>query len=231
MATYLSGSQDLRRECGIAGTGPAAVTGQTGESDRVVKWYRDAWNEIQMRRRDWLWMRKGFTVNTVASTASYAYTSCTDVDLAAPITRLANWYRKSMKAYLQSDGVGAEYPLIFMEWDTFRRWYQYGAQTANQPIHVSIGPDRKLYLGPTPNAVYVVSGDYQRSPQVLGADGDTPELPLEFHMLIVCEAMKKYAVYESAAEVYARAVADGKTFWGRLMMEQLPPLTFGAPLA
>lgn len=231
MATYLSGSQDLRRECGVAGTGPATVLNQTGESDRLVKWYRDAYSELQTKRRDWLWMRKAFTVNTVAGTPSYAYGVCTDVENSSLIARFSVWYRQAFKAYLQSDGVGTEYPLIWMEWETFRRWYQYGTQNAQQPIHVSVGPDRKFYLGPTPNAVYVVSGDYQRSAQVLAADADVPEMPDDLHSIIMYDAMKKYAVYEAANEVYARAVADSKPLRMRLMIEQLPPLVFGNSLA
>jgi hypothetical protein len=228
---YLAIAQRTRQECNGAGTGPSAVTNQTGEPKRFVDWCADAYTQIQNKRTDWLWMRKGFTFNSTIGLSEYAYTAITDVDTAVAITRLAYWYRDSMKAYLQTDGVGTEYPLVFLEWETFRRIYRYGTQNNQQPIHVSIDPQLRLCLGPKPDAVYVVSGDYQRSPQILAADDDTPEFPSQFHMLVVYEAMKKYAGYESAPEVLVSSNVEAIKMWRDLERQQLPPITWGDALA
>lgn len=232
---FLAIAKQTRQECSASGIGPVSVVNQTGESKRIVDWCIQAYTEIQNKRGDpggWKWLRKGFTFDTVAGTSAYAYGSITDVDTSpAAITRFKAWYRNSMKAYLQSSGVGTEYPLVWAEWEAFRRWYRYGTQNNQQPIHVSEDPSGQLVLGPAPDAVYVVSGDYQRSAQVLALDADTPEMPLNFHMLIVYEAMKKYAGYEAAAEVFTRANISASPMWRDIERNQLPPMTWGAPLA
>lgn len=233
MTTFLQGCQDLRQECrGAAGSGgPTTVVGQTGQLGLLVKWYKDAWTELQTKRDNWRWMRKGFTVNATVGLEYYAYTACTDVATSLAITRFAYWYRKSLKAYKSSDGVGNEYPLIYIEWESFRRLYHYGTQNNAQPIHVAIDPDDRLMLGPIPDATYVVSGDYQRSAQILAADTDVPEMPAEFHLLIQYEAMKKYGLLTPAAEVWTAGETQGKPIRRRLERKQLPPITWGNSLA
>jgi hypothetical protein len=231
---YLAICQQTRQECDASGTGPSAVTNQTGESKRFVDWCAQAYTEIQNKRGDpggWKWLRKGFTFNTTASLGTYAYGSITDVATSNPITRFKDWYVQSFKAYLTSTGVGAEYPLVFMEWDPFRRFYLYATQNPGQPQHFSIDPDMQVRLGPAPDAIYTVSGDYQRSAQVLAADSDIPEMPTNFHMLVVYEAMKKYAGFESAPEVFMRANTEAKPMWRDIERNQLPAMIFGDSLA
>lgn len=231
MSDFLTLCQYLNQEVETGGTGPSAVAGQTGDLGRYVKWVKDGWTELQQEREDWLWMRKSFTVNTVASDGAYVYGDCTDTVSAVAIARFSRWYRDSFKAYLQSDGVGSEYPLRWLEWERFRRIYRYGTQTNQQPIHVSVDPTQAFVLGPIPNAVYVVSGDYQLGPQTLSADADTPEMPARFHNLIVFEAMQKYGANKVAHEILLRAAAESSRLHFALEMDQLPKLTFGGPLA
>jgi len=117
MSTYLQLCALLRQNAIDSGTGPATVLAQSGELARFVQWIADAWTELQNEKDEWFWMRKSFTVNTVADDSDYAYTSCTDTVSLAAISRFSFWYKKSFKCYLQSAGVGAEYPLIWVEWE------------------------------------------------------------------------------------------------------------------
>ncbi len=231
MSTNLQLCQSLRQECTDTGSGPSAVTGQTGELARFVQWIVQAWNELQQESELWRWMRKSFAVNTVASTGEYAYGACTDTVSAVAITRWARWYRNTFKCYLASAGVGSEYPLLWMEWDDFRRLYRYGTQNNGQPQRFSIDPSGRICLGPKPNDVYVVSGDYQIGPQTLAADGDIPEMPTRFHQLIVYEAMSKYGGNRVAPEAILRANAEGGKLRAALELDQLPRWTYGEPLA
>ena len=233
MSTYLQLCEYLRQETTDSGTGPSAVTGQTGELARFVKWIADAWTELQQDREDWRWMRKSFTVPTVASTEGYAYdaTSLVDTVSSAAVTRWARWYEDCFKCYLQSTGVSGEYQLIWMDWEPFRRRYHYGSQTDGQPIHVSINPAGKFTLGPKPSAVYVVGGDYQIGPQILAANGDTPEMPTRFHNLIVYEAMSKYGGNRVAPDAMLRALTEGGRLRNALELDQLPAFGYAGPLA
>ena len=228
----------LRRETIDSGSGPSAVTGQSGELNRIVNWIADAWTEIQLSRTDWLWLRRNFTVNTVASTESYAYTSCTDSTSAVAIDRFSRWYEgvdingfPYFSCYLAATGVSDQQSIYSIGWDRFRRIYQFGTQTDARPVHVAVGPDRKFYLGPKPDAVYTVGGTFQRGSQTLAANENEPEMPAEFHSLIVYEAMAKYGGHRVAPEAMLRAVSEGGRLRSSLELSQLPPMTYGDALA
>ena len=231
MSTYLQLSSQLRQEVEGAGTGPTAVTSQTGVLARYVTWIADAWTELQQDRDDWFWMRKSFTVNTTSSDGDYAYTDCTDTVSLAAISRWSRWYKHSFKCYLTASGVGAEYPLRWVEWENFRYRYRYGTQTDSSPRHVSMDPTLKFVLGPEPDAVYTVTGDYQIGPQTLAADADEPEMPSRFHKLIVYEAMIKYGMNSVAPEILNRAAMEAPKLRSPLMRMQLPALCAGPSLA
>lgn len=231
MSTYLQLCSQLRQSATDSGTGPTAVTGNTGELARFVTWIADYYTELQQEREDWLFLRKSFTVNTVSGTGEYAYTSCTDTATSLAIARFSGWYERTFKAYLSSDGVGSESPLRWMEWEDFRRVYRYGTQTNGQPIHVSRDPTLKFTLGPKPNAVYVVSGDYNKGPQILAADADEPEMPSRFHKLIVYGALIKYGFHRVAPEAIQLAQIEGSRLRAALELDQLPPMTYGDSLA
>jgi hypothetical protein len=237
VSTFLQLCQDASRECGVDSTGPSAVTGQTGEFLRLVNWVKNAHTELQNRYPNWRWMRKPFTVNTVASTDTYAYTACTDTETTAAITRFKRWWAddiyRAFTIYLTSGGVSGQRDLIWTPYEYFKRLYKFGPQQSNTgpPIHVSVDDNNKIVLGPNPDAIYTVGGDYQRGAQVLAANADTPEMPSDFHQLPVYMAMKKFAGYESAPEVMTRAVNEGNVLMRQLELDQLPMMGLAEPLA
>lgn len=232
---YLQLCQRLRQEIAAAGTGPSAVTNQTGESLRIVDWVASAYTDIQNRHDEWLWLRSQFTLNTVADDDTYAYGDATDVSAAVAITRFAHWWWMDqefpMRIYKQSDGVSTEQYLHPIPWGRFRRLYKIGSQTSSYPQHVSVDPQNNLVLGPKPDAIYVVSGDYQKSAQVLAANSDTPEMPSRFHLLIVSEAMKRAGRYEAAQELFAGGEYESLPTMRALEADQLPPPELAGPMA
>lgn len=182
-------------------------------------------------------MRSTWSVNTVAGDDSYAGTDCTDTRLSATVTRFKRWWpldddgRSNVKSYLQSAGVSGEGWLVFLPWSYFRSVYKIGTQNNGLPTHFTIDPQNNLLLGPKPDGVYVVSGEYQMSAQVLAADADTPEMPSDYHQLIVYYAMRKFASNSVAPEVMSRAVAEGNRLLRQLELDQLPPMPIAAPIA
>ena len=232
MSTNLELCQKLRQNTVDSGTGPTTVVGQTGSMRRYVDWIVDAWNDIQTSSEFWRWMRKSFYVDTSASDGAYAYGDCTDTVSAAVITRFSRWYqgRYDWKCYLSSTGVSGEYFLIWLDWEDFRYQYRKGTQTDGTPVHVSQDPTGAFVLGPIPNAVFRVSGDYQIGTQVMTADADIPEMPSRFHDLIVYEAMAKYGGNSIAPEAMVRAVAEGTPLRAALELDQLPRMRLGRPL-
>ena len=232
---FLEIVQKTSRECQIPGVGPSAVTSQTGEALQLVDWVYDAWLEIQNRHVNWRWMRSTFFFNTVADQQEYAFTDCTDEVTTNTIDRFARWWITSIedpaKIYLLATGVGGQHWLSPSPWDAFKAVYKIGSQNSSLPAHVAITPADKIALGPAPNDIYRVIGDYQKSPQLLAADGDTPDMPSQYHNLIVYRAMEKYAYFESAAEILARAEKEGNRLMRQVENNQLPKFRRGRALA
>lgn len=233
--TYLTGVQALGYEADLASV-PGTVVSQTGEYAALCRWYRDAWIEIQNAHdSNWRWMRHTAKVSTVAGTDTYAYGTLTDQTTLAAITRFKRWIADNdedpPKIYLTSAGVGTETWLSYMPWDDFKAIYRIGTQNNGFPAHITVDPQNRIVLGPKPNDIYVLTLDYIRSAQVLSADADVPELPTDYHLLIVYRALEKYAFRESAPELLARAEKEAKRMMRQLEKNQLEPLRQCGPLA
>lgn len=223
--TYLQLSSRLRQEVGGAGTGPTAVTSQIGEYRRFVDWIATADEDIQRMHNEWKFMRGSFTLNTVANTDSYAYSTT-----VVPITNFRDWRTTTLKIYRSSSGVGSEVELPYVDYQV---WYdlKVGTQSASQPQCFTVGNAMEILLWPKPNDVYVISGEYQKSVTTMTANADVPLYPAEYHMLAVYKAMMDAGRYIGASEVYQ----DGKNKFKRMLKEmtrtQLPRIRMGLPLA
>ncbi len=234
MSTYLQLCQAVRRDCSVTGT-LSTVVGQSGMLERVVEWVALSYLQLQNKHNDWRWLRYGWTVNTVADDDTYAYGDCTDITTSSAITRFQEWAIRDRdnppKCYLQSAGVGTEYWLTYVPWPQFRIVYKKGTQNSAAPQWISTDPQNNIVLGPAPSAVYVVSGEYQRSAQVLSADGDTPEMPSDFHDLIYYGAMEMYAGHTGAQEKLFRVKNERPRLMRALERNQLPEVGVAGPLA
>ena len=229
---YLQLAQRCRLECGIAGSGPAAVTSQTGEMERIVTWVAQAWNDIQVIHKDWGFMRASASFTTVDGTASYTLGSGAGT-VGVTAATFGMWVPDSARNYVTATGQSSE---IFMDdigYESWRDSYQYGAlrTSKSRPTYIAVGPAKELCLGPVPLAGYTVTRDYYTAPVALAADADTPALPAQHHMIIVYRAMQMYAAYSNAPEVLARA-DKGFTLYMRLLSnDRLPVPTWGGALA
>ena len=235
---YLAGVQALHREAKLPGAAPDAVTGQTGRAADLVAWYAQAWNDIQIERDGhWKWLRRAFTVNTVADDQDYAFGAVTDVATAVAITRFRSWYldpNEPPLIYLVSDGQATEHELVIQRWDEYRFNYRRATHTAAPPVHVTEDPAGVLFLGPKPDGIYTVTGNYWASNQVLAADDDTPEMPADYHMTIVYRALVKYGYNAVAREVLSRAGLELPAMYDALVLNQAWSrfsLTTAGPLA
>lgn len=240
MSTFLELCQDLHREVGGAGSAPSAVTGQVGQSLRTVNWIKNAWIKIQNKHANWRWMRKAFTITWTGGYNELSYASMTDVETGAAISRFARWLPvidndDAFKVYDFSAGIATQTRLQYRDWEDFSHVWRIGSNISETgyPIFCSVTPGNKLALGPYPGVLdaYIVTGDYQRSAQVLAANGDEPEMPGRFHELIVWEAMRRYARFVAAPEVWADAKNEAASMMRALEVDQLPEPKFAPPLA
>jgi hypothetical protein len=237
MSTFLQLVQDAAEECDLA-TLPTSVVSQSGEFKKFVKWVKDANTEVDLRHSGmWRYLRHGFTLDTTDSDDTYAYTDCEDTTSSATIDRFGTWRLDDPddppKIYLTSSGVSAQRWLIWVPWESFKMIYKIGTMSTSTgvPAHITINPSNEILLGPTPNGIYTIDGDYYRSPQTLAADDDVPEMPAQYHQLLVYKAMVKYGYLNAAPECVQRGQVESKKLLRGLEGNQFPRLRRAGPIA
>ena len=236
MSTFLELTQVLRQEVDLPGTGPATVLNQTGDLANLVEWTKQAWVELQVGNGGlWRWLRHGFSVNTVAGTDTYAFGGVTDTNTSAVIDRFNRWHLSDRNAppmsYLTASGVAAQTWLTFISYDYFRNIYKIGTAQQGAPAHITIDPADRLLLGPVPNDIYTIVGEFYRGPQVMAADATVPEMPVQYHKLIVYRAMIDYGYHQVAQEVLNRAERRAKGLFRGLHSTQMAPFDLARPIA
>ncbi len=235
---FLALSQRMVQECGVSGT-LSSVAGQQGSLNRCVTWVAQAWTEIQTEYDDWDFMRSSFLLGagvdfqTVYGQAFYPLGTGAGT-VGVNESDFGKWDIESFRTYTTSFGHNDEVFLERIDYDQWRNNYMYGAmqQVRTRPMAIAVGPQQQLCVGPPPNDQYSICGDYFRSAQQLVADSDEPTgLPARFQMIIVYHAMKYYAGYESAPEVYQRAVDGYNTILDQMSLRYAPTISSGGALA
>lgn len=228
MSTFLQLVQAVERDVKTFPSVLSTVTGATGRDLIAVNKVIEAWNELQVMSTEWRWMRADIGAQvTVADQPNYD--PVTDWSL----TRFSRWVTlpRNTSIYLQSDGVAYERLLTEIPWETYRRKWVLGTQTSLAPIDYAISPADDFWLGPIPDGVYVVNGEYWKTPQTLSADADLPELPARYHDVIRHLAVMKFSARDSHQNVYGNALAAYNSLMGRLRHEQMPRVQAGEALA
>jgi hypothetical protein len=216
-----------------------------GEASRFVGWVQDAWNEIQVMKYDWNFLRPWiqFTtttnqqVYTPAAVMAIATNSVTGTPMSGNV--LQQWVRRTFRCWITSQGTPSEQIQNFMDWDEFRNIYVYATQRTNyaRPVIVSVDPAKSLWFGPIPDSAsgpgdsYTISMEVWLQPQIIAGDNDIPIMPIPYHMLIVWKALEYYAGFESAPEVMARSQSGWNKLFPQLMIDQLPVMKSGPPMA
>lgn len=219
--TYLELCKKLRSESGIAGTGPITVAGQDGELGRIVSWISDAYEEIQNSREDWFFLRNDFTFNCTSTVSAYP---------TSTVSNLANWKDDSFRCYLTT--ANDEQWLRYIPWHEFRDLRLFGSNrtATGKPIEFTIKPDKSLVLWPIPDAAYTVNGEYYRTAAVLSADADTP-LFIRYQLVIVYNALMKYAAYVSEPSLYSSAQFQYNQLLDKLTRNEKVTIKIGRAMA
>jgi hypothetical protein len=207
----------------MSGTGPSAVTGQTGELQRVVDWVATAYEDIQNLHKTWRFLRSEFSFSTIVGTQEYT-------PAAVSLADLALWHREDMRVY---DDASDEYFLQYFPWDQFRISYKYGSNRTVQsrPTICTITPDNSIALWQIPDAIYTIDGQYYKSVDTFTANADVPNFDSRYHMIIVWRALMLYGAYEAAEERYSHGQNEYRRLKRKMEIEQLPDRTYAEPLA
>lgn len=204
--------------------GPVTVLSQTGELGNIVAWVSTAYEDIQDESKAWKFLRFDFSFQTIAATSTY-------LPSAVSLAEHAKWKPDTLRAYLTATGVSDEQRVVEWDWETFRDVRTIGTIQSGRPSEFSIKPDESLIFFPTPDAIYTVTGEYWKRPQVMTLNADEPLFDRTFHMAIVWKAVMYYAADQGAAELYASAQNEYRRVLRKLKRKYLPSFTLGEPLA
>jgi len=217
---YLQLCQTLRQEVGATGNGPASVVSQTGESLRFVNWIQRAYLKVQTSQMNWRWMHATSTLALTLSQQNYAKT-----DLVA--SRFGRWDPRNWVVYETAEGVTDATKLVRLEYDDFEQRFIHKSVSDGRPKWYAIGPDDSIYIAPAPDATgYTLRFRYWKSADTLSGNTDEPEIPADYHWIIVYEAMKYHARREAAPELMEDAIRNYDEEEARLMRDQLDPIEF-----
>lgn len=217
---FLELCQRTRRECG--GEGPTTTIGQVGELARIVGWVQDAWDEIQVARRDWRFM----WTQSSKSLPAGVYQRTPDA-ISFHQVRIDD-----ARFFLYSVALGNSdiQPMTYLPWEEYSLTYNRGPLQTGRPTVFSIMPDRKLILPVITDLDYTFVTEYYRRPTQLAVDADTPAVPWEFHMSIVWKAVGKYAVHEGDLRLKADAKESFRSVYSRMVRSETPEIRMGDPL-
>ncbi len=218
-----------RQECGVSGADLATLQyGVSNEGRRFSNWINQAWNDLQMARPDWVWMRKEAIFQTILGQGDYSLTEAGADDLA-------EWKTDSFRSYPTAAGTPGEQHMEWIEYTRYRDMYQFSTMRTSPgfPLWLTTNPDHSLAVWPLPSDAYTIRGEYYRAPSVLAADTDSPlsgGLPVRFHMLLVYMAMQSYAFFAAAPEVETRATSQRNRILAKLDAWGLPTMEMAGPL-
>lgn len=180
----------------------STVNGVTGRVAQLVGWVRDGWIDIQNEREDWLWMRRKFGAagDVLLSPGNTTYTA-----IGLNLTRVARWEIGTptyhpMSIYDTDIGRADESPLPWIPYPAWMERYDRGVHDHSRPTCWSTSPQGELLFGPTPDKAYAIRGGYVVTPQELAADTDIPEMPAQFHRVIMAEAIALMSQSDEVAE-------------------------------
>ena len=208
MSTYIELCQDMARDIGIPGTGPSTVTPTPEEEKDVVRYIKDADQDIQSMWFNWdfLWAENSATTESGTSTI----TSPTD---------LAQWNIDSVVYAPTSEGWQ---PLQFVPWLQYKEDYKYGTIATGTPEFFSVKPNNVMDLYPTPDAATTLTTEYWTTPTVLSASTDISVIPVRFQRIIIARAKIYYAEQNDASEILSGSIAEFTDLLLKLESDQLP---------
>ena len=203
----------------------STVSGATGRVAQLVSWVADAWEDIQNERTDWLWMRRRFQANLTPLNVAYT-------PLSLGIARVGAWdkgtlRRRGMSVYDPDEGKKDESPIPYVNYDDWMETYDFGEHDESRPTCWSISPQNELLFGPTPDKAYVIRGGYRLSAQRLVNDADVPEMPEEFHRVIIAEAIGIMSRADEVIETLTTYKAQYARLRSGLVNAQTPAPSIG----
>ena len=210
---FLELCQRVRQECGVAGSGPTAVTSQVNVMARIVDWTRRAWIDIQSKYPFWKFLRNQETKVLVIDQREYSLKTDWGLDTVDKFDR-ENFYIYDVSAE-------DETKLTFKPYGEFRRMFR--TFSPGRPSIYTELPGGSIAFDRIPDAAYTITFDYWMTPEKMTENDDIPSLPEHFHDVIVWKATMMFAGNETATEVFQYAKSQFDPLYARLFVDQADP--------
>jgi hypothetical protein len=214
---YLELVQELVEELGIGGADsgsgtPESVLNQVGPLGRAVRWIAQGNNHINLMWRDWKFLSTDYSETLVIGSRNWPAHSGSET--------IRQWDRTSI--WLDKNTNDAK-ELRWMDWTAFRRRHDPGSHTINSsPAFYSIKPDNSIILDNPPDKAYAATAEFWKRVILLQSNNDTPDMPEEYHRLIVVTAGMMYGNKEGASEVISGMGSEYNVLLQELQSDQAP---------
>jgi hypothetical protein len=178
-----------------------SVQAQLGEPARVAAWVAESYQEI-CRDERFSW---GFVMNEAQVMLVPGQGAYTGAEFG--LTDLVAWDTTTFRVAANIDLSDEQWVAEARDWQTFRDTWLFSTQRQilSLPLECAVDDRLRINFGPKPDRPYTAVFEYTAATPPLGGDDDVPIIPPRFHMAIVWLALRHYGMYESAAEVVARA--------------------------
>jgi len=221
--TFLELCQRFWQEAGLSGPGPQSVSNARGMEGKAVRWVQTAWLDIQASRRGWRFLRRWVTVPLQPGQRDYAVMQTGGPVVApgfAPDWRLPV---EEPGAANLIDANGTVYPLVWLDWPSFRSRYQGVAPSTGQPDTLTQPTANILRLNVLPEQACSLQLEYISKPQVLFNNLDVPQIAEHLQPVIIWKALQLYCGNDSATELFQLSALQLKSAMSALLLEELAP--------
>jgi len=215
MATFLEICRTVRALSGLQGTGPLSVTGVQGTEDALVRSGKEAYTEIQLYRQDWEWLESNRTFAVATGKDTYSF-----YDIFGTSTPEFSKYQ--LDSFRLTDGAGEKRYLKHRDRDVLEAMY-LNSTVSSTPQYFTIDPPtQSIIIKPIPDSSSTITFRYQKSPEVLSTDTQIPSLPVQYHDLIVYNALMKMAIYLGIPELFELSRMEYDRMLGQLLRHKQP---------
>lgn len=204
----------------------------------IIYFVNQAWQQLQNDHPSWLWMRdrmNGFALTATQRTYTLANLQTGRANYRNFLPMNAANYRYCLMAD-SNPPIGTQptqMPVYFIPYQEWRGYWDRTPRPTGQPVRLTEFPDFSLQLDPTPNnapsgSPWALYFDYRTTNTVLAADADKPNMPADYHDILVWWAIDLYCRTRSnSSPLAAEAKAEVKRQRDRLAAYQLPEITLG----
>ena len=202
MSTYLALCQKFRKKVGISGSGPTAVTGQSGMNEKITIWIADAEEWILRQWEDWSFMFVPKTIITATAGTSVFTLS------ALSITDLARWRRSTfVRDPGTADRQNLEYKTNYEDYLMSPEYLDEEVTGSIEKVIIRTTDDAVIFY-PTPTANTTVWAGYYQTATRLAANTSESPIPAMFEDIILSRAKMDYAEHLEDTNLYAIAEKD-----------------------